>query len=156
MIFLNVQFCNSQDLFPKSLSRGTRLDVIQYDTLEHLPKEHYEKLIEILFNEYNIKIDSLYLLLIFIDDTTETKIGKYSPGYQSDQGYWDGLFVVPATIILSKESDAIFFHELFHYLVFRKLIFQNVPQEKVHNVIYICEDLMLFSKGYIDYVKTLK
>ncbi len=146
----------TQNIYPKSLVREQGITLLSYDNSAHRDVNHYKKLYEIFCEEYNIKIDSTYILICFVSKEQRDIIIKLNPEFIEYGEDLDALFFAPNTIIIFEEGDNTFFHELFHYFYFKEVIFQNIPVEKVHAVIYICENLLLVSKSYIEYIDTMR
>lgn len=147
----------SQSRMPSSLDRNYGVSITSYDTLHHRSINHYEHLLKIFCNEYNINSDSSYLLIIFVDENIKDRLEKLNPGWTGILNYnWGGYYLFPNTIIIETESDDTFFHELMHYYHDRKLFLNNVPEDNVHAIIYKIEKLMLFSRLYIEYIQTIK
>jgi len=146
---------SAQPLVPESFSTEAGVHIHVYDGREHKSKEHYENLCRVVMEEFGITKDSISVNLIFVDNELKDKLNHNNP----DRFYspaWVGVFIKPTLIFMlgEEEADDTFLHEFMHSLHYRGLLFMNVDESDVHQLIHVNEGLLMGSRSYLEYLKT--
>ena len=146
---------SAQPHVPGSFSTGWGVHIHAYDGREHKSEEHYENLCRVVMDEFGITNDSVSVNLIFVDSELKDKLNHNNP----DRFYspsWVGVFIKPTLIFMlgEEESDDTFLHEFMHSLHYRGLLFSNVDESDVHQLIHVNEGLLMGSRSYLEYLKT--
>jgi hypothetical protein len=141
---------------PQSLVFPRRLVVMAYDSLKHHSERHYQKLAELVQHEFRLT-DTTILVpvrLVFISEPQYRAL-EIQNSSRWDTG-WVGYYIEPGIILIRghEEQDDTFMHEYMHALNKHGLIFGDVPERYIHNLIYTDEGLLLASSSYLQFLNT--
>jgi hypothetical protein len=150
-----MSLCEGQTFLPESLDASPGVHLYTHDGLEHRSSSHYATLCRIVNAEFGIKVDSLSVHVVFIDQETRDRMRTNNPTRFREQD-WLGAFIQPSLILIlgEEESDDTFMHEYMHMLRSHGLLFPDAQPSSVHTLIDWNEGLLLGSKAYLDYLKT--
>lgn len=141
---------------PVSIDLSPGVHIITCDSLSHRSPAHYEALCRIVLTEFGLSTDSICLTLVFVDDSLMELLNRYNTLRFSGTG-WHGICINRYLVMVdgSREADDTFMHEYMHVLQQRGVLFTKVPASQVHGVIELNEGLLMGSRRYLNYLRSL-
>jgi hypothetical protein len=144
----------ADDPQPGTFELSPGVHIHAHDGRSHRSSAHYLELCRVVASEFDVRIDSISIQLVFIDQKTRDRMSANNRGRFRDED-WTGAYLAPSLILMlgEEEADDTFMHEFMHLLQHRGLLFAAAHPSSVHRIIEENEAMLLGSKTYLEYLK---